>query len=131
MILLDGYDELPNVKMQKIIALRVQNFSEEFPKNQIILTSRTAGYHDELKNFTKLELMEFDDKQIYQFIENWFGETNPDKARSMSDAIRNNEPIKLLARNPLMIAIIAIIYEEDRKLPEKGQPYTAVVLRYC
>ncbi len=38
-----------------------------------------AGYHDELKGFTKLELMEFDDKQIADFVDKWFGKKDPDK----------------------------------------------------
>ncbi len=47
---------------------------------------------------------------------NWFGQAD-EKAKSMSKAIRENERIKALARTPLMVAIIAVIYEEDRKLP--------------
>jgi HEAT repeat protein len=63
--------------------------------------------------------MEFDDKQIELFIENWFGASDPEKAKSMQAAIKANEELKALARNPLMIAIIAIIYEEDRELPQR------------
>jgi HEAT repeat protein len=37
----------------------------------------------------------------------------------MQAAIKANEQLKALARNPLMIAIIAIIYEEDRELPQR------------
>ena len=83
------------------------------------MTSRVAGYHDELKGFTKVELMDFDDKQIEKFIHNWFGDKDPARATSMFGAIKKNEQIKALARNPLMIAIIAIIYEEDRELPQR------------
>ena len=118
-LLLDGFDELATKESQEKIAEQIQGFIENYYKNQIVVTSRVAGYHDELKGFTKLELMEFDDRQIEQFISNWFGKTNPEKAKSMSYAIKQNEQIKALARNPLMIAIIAIIYEEDRKLPQK------------
>jgi hypothetical protein len=63
--------------------------------------------------------MEFDDKQIELFIQNWFGASDPDKAKSMQAAIKANEQLKALARNPLMIAIIAIIHEEDRELPQR------------
>ena len=63
--------------------------------------------------------MEFDDRQIEQFVGNWFGKTNPEKARLMFKAIEKNEQIKAIARNPLMTAIIAVIYEEDRELPQK------------
>jgi HEAT repeat protein/energy-coupling factor transporter ATP-binding protein EcfA2 len=118
-LLLDGFDELATKERQENVAAEIREFMEKYPKCQFIVTSRIAGYHDELRGFTKLELMEFDDKQIEKFIENWFGETNPKKAKSMLAAIKENEQIKTLARNPLMIAIIAFIYEEDRALPQK------------
>ena len=118
-LLLDGFDELATKERQEKISEQIQEFVGKYYKSQVIVTSRTAGYHDELRGFTKSELMEFDDKQIEKFIENWFGETNPEKAKLMLEAIKKNEQIEALARNPLMIAIIAIIYEEDRKLPQK------------
>jgi HEAT repeat protein len=92
---------------------------DKYHKCQIVVTSRIAGYHDELSGFTKLELMEFDDKQIELFIQYWFGASDPAKAKSMQAAIKANEQLKALARNPLMIAIIAITYEEDRELPQR------------
>jgi len=118
-LLLDGFDELATKKRQEKIVAEIREFIEKYPRCQIIVTSRIAGYHEELSSFTKLELLEFDDKQIEQFIENWFGETNQEKAQSMYRAIKENEQIKKLARNPLIIAIIAIIYEEDEELPQK------------
>ncbi len=118
-LLLDGFDELATIESQEKIARAIHEFIETYPKCQMIVTSRIVGYHDELRGFTKLELMEFNDKQIEQFIQNWFSETNPEKAQSMYRAIKENGQIKKLARNPLMIAIIAIIYEEDKKLPQK------------
>lgn len=118
-ILLDGFDELATEEKQGKIAAEIQEFIERYPACQVVVTSRIAGYHGELKGFTKLELVEFDDKQIEKFIENWFGKIDPEKAQSMFRAIKENGQIKALARNPLMIAIIAIIYEEDRGLPQK------------
>ncbi|UCH88073.1 MAG: HEAT repeat domain-containing protein [Thermoplasmata archaeon] len=118
-LFLDGFDELATKDVQEKISKQILEFSDEYPKNQIVATSRIAGYNDELRNFTKLELLDFDDEKIEKFIDNWFGKVDPEKARSMFNAIKENEQIKSLARNPLMISIIAIIYEEDRKLPQK------------
>jgi predicted NACHT family NTPase len=66
-----------------------------------------------------LRLIEFDDEQIELFITNWFGKTSPEKTRPMIETIQKNKNIKALARNPLMISIIAIIYEEERHLPQR------------
>jgi HEAT repeat protein/energy-coupling factor transporter ATP-binding protein EcfA2 len=120
MLLLDGFDELATEQYQQGAADQVRAFVKKYPKCRVVVTSRTAGYHDELAGFTKLELMEFDDGQIKQFIDNWFGAGEPETAaKSIHDAIATNEQIKALARNPLMVAIIAIIYEEDLRLPKK------------
>jgi HEAT repeat protein/SpoVK/Ycf46/Vps4 family AAA+-type ATPase len=118
-LLLDGFDELATKEQQEQITEQIHQFMDNYHNCPIVVTSRIAGYHDELSGFTKLELMEFGDKQIELFIQNWFGESDPEKAKSMQAAIKANEQLKALARNPLMIAIIAIIYEEDRELPQR------------
>jgi GTPase SAR1 family protein len=119
LLLLDGFDELATRENQERVAKEIQDFSRNFANCRIVVTSRTAGYHDDLSGFTKLELMEFDDIQVKQFIDNWFGETDRGKAQTMLKAVKDNESISKLAKNPLMIAIIAIIYEEDRELPQR------------
>jgi HEAT repeat protein len=118
-LLLDGFDELATKEQQEQIAVLIHQFMEKYHKCQVVVTSRITGYHDELSGFTKLELMEFDDKQIELFLQNWFGASDLERATSMHAAIKANEQLKALARNPLMIAIIAIIYEEDRELPQR------------
>ena len=118
-LLLDGFDELASKESQKKVAEEIERFIQKYKKVPVLVTSRIVGYHDELRGFTKAELLEFDDDQIGRFTENWFGQKDHERAKSMLAAITSNDQIKALARNPLMIAIIAIIYEEDRKLPER------------
>jgi hypothetical protein len=118
-ILLDGFDELAARENQVKVTQEIHAFVNQYHGCRVVVTSRVAGYHDELPGFTRLELMEFDDQQIKRFINNWFGEANKNKAQSMLKAVMENENIKTLARNPLMVAIIAIIYEEDRELPQR------------
>ncbi|MEM2915556.1 MAG: NACHT domain-containing protein, partial [Candidatus Bathyarchaeia archaeon] len=118
-LLLDGFDELATKENREKVIEQIQKFTEKYHKNQIVITSRAIDYHDELKDFTKLELMGFNDAQIMQFINNWFGKINHEKANLMSDAIKQKEQIKVLARNPLMLTIIAIVYDTDKKLPQK------------
>jgi len=118
-LFLDGFDELASKERKQIITREIEKFICGYPKNQFIVTSRVAGYSGELKGFENLELMPFDSHQITQFTTNWFGKTDPEKAQSMREAVTENEKIRELARNPLMIAIIAIIYEEDKQLPQR------------
>ena len=118
-LLFDGFDELATVERQQKVIKEIEDFMRTYKKNRFVVTSRIAGYHDELKEFEKLEVTEFDDDQVENFITNWFKKSNPEKAKSMKETVKDNERIREIARNPLMIAIIAVIYEEDRELPQR------------
>jgi len=118
MLLLDGFDELATKESQAKAAEQIHDFIREYPLCRFIVTSRIAGYHDELSGFTRLELMDFDGVQMKEFIAHWFGQAEPKKAASMWNAVKANESIGKLARNPLLMTIIAIIYEEDQELPQ-------------
>lgn len=117
-LLLDGFDELATQQNQVEATGQILRFAQEYPLCRVIVTSRIAGYHDELSGFTRLELMDFDQQQMRAFIEHWFGPDDPNKAAAMVKAVKENENIAQLARNPLLMTIIAVIYEEDRKLPQ-------------
>ena len=119
LLLLDGLDEIISRERQQRITADIEEFIQMYGKNKYIITSRVTGYHHELKEFKKLELLEYNDQQIRQFITNWFGSTNPEKARLMNKTIMENDKIRAIARNPLMITIIAVMYEEERELPQR------------
>jgi len=118
-LLLDGFDELAARENQEKVAQQIREFVKQYPTCRVVVTSRTAGYHDQLAGFTCLEVMEFNDSQIKGFITRWFGKPGQDKSQPMLKAVMENENIKALARNPLMVSIIAVIYEEDRELPQR------------
>ena len=119
LLLIDGFDEIASKEKQTKVTEQIEKFLNKYPKNKVIVTSRIAGYHGDLIGFRTLELMEFDDEQIELFIDNWFKKANPEKARSIIEEIKKNNRILAIARNPLMISIISIIYEEDRQLPQR------------
>lgn len=119
MLLMDGFDELAARENQEQVAKQIHSFVNQHPECRIVVTSRTVGYHEELIGFSQVEVMEFDRSQIRTFIDKWFGASHKKKAASMLKAMMENENIEILAKNPLMVTIIAIIYEEDRELPQR------------
>jgi hypothetical protein len=118
-LFLDGFDELAARENQEKVTKEILEFVSKYHGSRVVVTSRPAGYHHELAGFTRLEVMAFVDQQIQRFILNWFGKPGQKKAQSLFKVVMENENIKTLARNPLMVAIIAIIYEEDRELPNR------------
>ena len=117
LLLLDGFDELATSENQKSVKKVVEKFLADYPKNRVVVTSREAGYHGEFSGFATLSIVDFDDTQIKQFAVNRFGETR--QTRKMIKAIMENDNIKELARNPLLLSIISNIYEENEELPQK------------
>jgi predicted NACHT family NTPase len=118
-LLFDGFDELATVKRQQIVTAEIEDFVRTYHKNRFIVTSRIAGYHGELKGFETLEVLEFDDQQIEQFITNWFGEVDAENAKIMNKTIKNNEKIHTIAHNPLMVSITALVHEEEQNVPQR------------
>ncbi|WP_293137437.1 HEAT repeat domain-containing protein [Okeania sp. SIO3I5] len=67
----------------------------------------------------------FDDEQISLFLDNWYNSrfADPQQAQrwkeSLQKALGENDRIKLLARNPLLLTIIALIHRYQAVLPKQ------------
>jgi len=59
--LLDGLDE---EKDSSEVLKQVCKLSEEYYKNQLIITCRIASQHYQLEGFTDIEIVDFDEAQI-------------------------------------------------------------------
>lgn len=127
LILLDGLDEVAEAKRYDAVS-RIENFLGQFDKNQAIITSRPAGYKRDFfrtEEFPHYQLQAFDDPKIEEFINRWYDSRVPAKAEaqrrkdSLNKALSQNDRIKLLARNPLLLTIIALIHRYQALLPKE------------
>ncbi|MDJ0800442.1 MAG: HEAT repeat domain-containing protein [Calothrix sp. MO_167.B12] len=127
-ILLDGLDEVAQENQQVKIVEHIASFLQEFDRNQVIITSRPAGYergYFRLDGFPHYEIKAFDDPKIKLFISQWYDSRCDDERgagwqkRNLQEAIERQDRIKLLARNPLLLTIIALINRVGAKLPRK------------
>ena len=140
LILLDGLDEIGDVKKRK--ALRKTVFEDgisKYPTCVWVFTSRVIGYDEvpfddfskidnitsDIKNIpsvSTLHLLPFNDDQIKRFITNWYTLREADQAireesiKSLLTAI-SAPSINNLANNPNLLTIIALIYRVYAKLP--------------
>ncbi len=118
-LLLDGFDELITRKNQEAVTNEIFAFIERYHECKIVVTSRTPGYHGELLGFTRFEVNEFDNNQVKEFVNNRFAGAQPGKAEAMLQLIKDNEDIKNLAKNPLMLSIIAALYKKNNEVLHK------------
>ncbi len=126
MILLDGLDEVVEESKRYAVVQQIENFLGQYHQNLAIITSRPAGYKRDFFNTSEFEhyqLQLFDDAKVDEFINRWYDSRVRDAAEaqrrkdSIKKALDENDRIKLLARNPLLLTIIALIHRYQAVLP--------------
>jgi predicted NACHT family NTPase len=126
MILLDGLDEVVEESKRYAVVQQIENFLGQYHQNLAIITSRPAGYKRDFFNSSEFEhyqLQLLDDAKVDEFIDHWYDSRVPDAAESerrkesIKKALNENDRIKLLARNPLLLTIIALIHRYQAVLP--------------
>ncbi|MDW3650482.1 MAG: NACHT domain-containing protein [Bacteroidia bacterium] len=112
MFLFDGLDEV-NQEIRDEVAQQLKDFIQIGPGCRVVVSCRSAVYHGEFADWNdrQLEIVEFDDKQIQNFLLAWKPEMP--EGKSVDNLIQNIEErprIMALARNPLMLTIVAYLY---------------------
>ncbi|MBP0031082.1 NACHT domain-containing protein [Roseofilum sp. Guam] len=129
LILLDGLDEVAEESKRYEVVRKIESFlgQEQFKQNIAIITSRPAGYKRDFfrtDEFPHYQLQPFDDDKIQEFMDRWYESRFQDKAEaerrkeSLTKALNQNDRIKLLAKNPLLLTIIALIHRYQALLPK-------------
>jgi hypothetical protein len=124
-LLLDGLDEVlagANLEEAKDAYKRVidevNRLDSLFLEAPIALTCRKAGWHRGLTSFQALEVLDFSWEQIQDFVNNWF-KADTTNAQGLQQALAGNLRMQTLAANPLILALIAIVYQKDLDIPER------------
>jgi predicted NACHT family NTPase len=131
-VLFDGIDEIPEQTARIAVVRSAEQFFADHRHARCIVTSRPYGYIRLAGPIEHLTLGNFSDDQVSEFVhkwqrafENWRRPKAPDldvakaEAEGMVEEIGKHGKVAELARNPLMLVIIALIRYEGRRLPEK------------
>mgnify|MGYP006276517075 FL=1 len=128
LILLDGLDEVADEAKRCQVVERIGSFLGRFAQNWAMITSRPAGYRRDffrMEEFPHYQLLPFDWKRIEQFVSQWYESRSDNKEEakrwqtSLQKALEENDRIKLLASNPLLLTIIALIHRYSAYLPRE------------
>jgi HEAT repeat protein len=124
-LLLDGLDEVLGgkspeeaKKVYSRLAKLVTGLATQFSNAPIAVACRRAGWQGGLTGFHTLEVLDFDGTQIQEFVNNWFN-SDPSKAKGLHQELEKNLRMKTLAGNPLILSLMAIVYEREMELPER------------
>jgi HEAT repeat protein len=125
LLLLDGLDEVfggtsgseAEAAYAQVVD-EVNRLAARFSNSPIAVTCRRAGWRGGLAAFQTLETLDFEWGQIEEFVQHWFAE-DPVRADGLRRALEANVRIQMLAANPLLLSLIAIVYGRDLDLPER------------
>ncbi|MGC5567090.1 NACHT domain-containing protein [Streptomyces sp. FR-108] len=124
-LLLDGLDEVLGGESAREaesayhrVTAELARLATRFPRAPIATTCRRQGWRGGLPQFQVLEALDFEWPQIETFVANWFGPGDRRRA-GLVQALSANGRLQTLAANPLLLSLIAIVYERDLELPER------------
>jgi len=120
----DGLDEIGGKTQKeaennykKIIDV-INTVSTRYKNCFIAVTCRKAGWKGQISGaFTILEVLEFSTNDIDNFIKNWFS-VESEKSESLIRRLEHRPRLRSLAGNPLLLALLCIIYDRTG-LPER------------
>ncbi|HEY9295814.1 MAG TPA: NACHT domain-containing protein, partial [Phormidium sp.] len=116
LIFLDGLDEVREEDNNRVIA-EIKEFSEQYHQTQFVITCRIAARDYTFEQFTEVEVTEFDNQQIADFSNKWFQIKDPEKADKFIQRLRENQSIRELASNPLLLTLLCLVFEESAEFP--------------
>jgi predicted NACHT family NTPase len=121
----DGLDEIFGVQTREAVINDIQRFSSEHAHTPILVTSRVVGYQPpRLRDaeFRQFMLQELDAHQITAFVDGWHAETFDGEEQAVpkrerqKKAIKDSKAIAMLAGNPLLLTMMAIL-NRNQELP--------------
>ncbi|MGB3299125.1 MAG: GUN4 domain-containing protein [Phormidesmis sp.] len=136
LVLLDGFDEIPQQE-RPVIAKWIHTQMRQYAKSVFVVTSRPKAYKDQdaserLELSTPLWVQPFDQAQRRNFIENWYlcqeqwrtGRNTPEvknvatnAAQSLIEQIEAEEDLRKMAKNPLLLTMIARFHQRNSSAP--------------
>jgi predicted NACHT family NTPase len=127
LILLDGLDEVSEKHIEKTIK-EVQDFCQKYHRNHFIMSCRIAAqqYDNFKKDFTYVEVADFNQDQIEFFAQNWFkaidvksSENGQAKAKQFIDKLsqEDNQQIRELAVTPILLGLTCLVFQKKGNFP--------------
>ena len=137
LILLDGLDEVKEIRQRNVVVDRVQAFLSRYVRmgNRAVITCRIIGYREvrppEIADLRECTLLDFELDEIKAFIGRWTRVIESQahqeqriaryeaerEARELTEAVEHNPAVGKLAANPLLLTMLVIQKRQGSQLP--------------
>ncbi len=127
LVLLDALDEVVD-DARAGAARKAGEFVGGSGRCPTVVTCRIAAFEGqplgrELPHFSRFEVQEFTERQIELFVRGWYAaepaEARKDLEAGLLNALGRSPRLRLLSGNPLLLSLIALVYERDQRLPDR------------
>lgn len=120
-VIFDGLDELIDTSRRVEVTRIVEQFCTRFPLAPVLVTSRLVGYDEarlDDEQFGVYRIAGFTRDETAAYVRNWFALEDDTDADVVADAfMRESEQVQDLRANPLMLALMCILYRGEGTLP--------------
>jgi len=114
--LFDGLDEVP-IEFRDPVVHSLRDFARGFRKCRIVVTCRDTGYQTDLsdggRQFARISLLDLDDAAMFVVLRRLYRDDDG-RAAQLLEAIRARPELLRMARNPLMLTIMAFVSLDAR-----------------
>lgn len=110
-VLLDGLDEIQDADFKRVVR-DIRRFTTRFYTNRFVITCRVAARKYIFEQFTEVEIADFDEQQISEFVSQWFQKEAPIKAPYVLHKLQENQSLQELANNPLLLTFLCLLFAE-------------------
>jgi hypothetical protein len=124
LVVFDGLDELLDSSRRTEVSSRIEHFCTEYPLTRVLVTSRLVGYDQarlDDRQFARYRIGGFADNQVADYVRKWFGQEEglePAEASRWASAFMDESTgVTDLRTNPLMLALMCILYRGEGSLP--------------
>lgn len=126
LVIFDGLDEIFDPKVRSRIAKEIVGFAHKYPLARVLVTSRIAGFdpgpfETDQTAFVVATLDDLASEQIEAFAKVWFDldfagrSAEAERARrDLLDTLRDRPTLRVLAGNPLLLTMMAIVARHER-----------------
>lgn len=138
LVLLDGLDEVKDLSRRNTVVSRVHDFycRHRGRGNRFVLTSRIVGYREVARpaeGLGECTILDLEPKEIEAFVERWTRAVErayhgagraaefvaARERKDLQRAVTQNEGVRRLARNPLLLTVLALMKRQGVDLPER------------
>ena len=117
LVLLDGLDEVPPEDQNRAL-FEIRYLGDRYSESNIVATCRIAAKEYIFERFVEVEVADFSDQDIQQFVTNWFtAKQDLPKIKPLIERLESEKPVKELASSPLLLTLLCLVFGEAGDLP--------------